>query len=211
MRRTTTTYYEPSFGERMSYFFGNLFQRVVSIVVLVLVVGLIIAVAPRDARGRWVPAPAVVEAAVSGPGLFLGNMMGRTLPPWLAPAPASPLGGFGPRPGPPSSPWRRRVWRVPRRRFRRLWRRRGPRWRRRLPQWRRQPRLAVPAGDNRFFGKDVRLFWDVLFQNQLRPGFPSFLERKDQRTFTSRGGAQAAPLPGTNCGFCVRVLCQVSE
>ena len=32
------TYYEPSFGERMSYFFGNLFQRVVSIVVLVLVV-----------------------------------------------------------------------------------------------------------------------------------------------------------------------------
>ena len=48
------TYYEPSFGERMSYFFGNLFQRVVSIVVLVLVVGLIIAVL-RGMRGGGGP------------------------------------------------------------------------------------------------------------------------------------------------------------
>ena len=27
---------------------------------------------------------------------------------------------------------------------------------------------AVPAGETDFLEKDVRLFWDVLFQNQLR-------------------------------------------
>lgn len=92
------TYYEPSFGERMSYFFGNLFQRVVSIVVLVLVVGLIIAVL-RGMRGGGGPRSGGGGGGGFWSGLFLGNMMGRTYRRGWRPPPPPP-GGFGPRPGP---------------------------------------------------------------------------------------------------------------
>ena len=93
-----TSYYEPSFGERMSYFFGNLFQRVVSIVVLVLVVGLIIAVL-RGMRGGGGPRSGGGGGGGFWSGLFLGNMMGRTYRRGWRPPPPPP-GGFGPRPGP---------------------------------------------------------------------------------------------------------------
>lgn len=92
------TYYEPSFGERMSYFFGTLFQRVVSIVVLVLVVGLIIAVL-RGMRGGGGPRSGGGGGGGFWSGLFLGNMMGRTYRRGWRPPPPPP-GGFGPRPGP---------------------------------------------------------------------------------------------------------------
>lgn len=91
--------YEPSFGERLSWMFGNVLSIVIRIVVVVVIFLVLVSIIRGIGGGGGGP-----RSGGGGggggfwTGLFLGNLLGnsRRRGGWRPPPP--PPGGFGPRP-----------------------------------------------------------------------------------------------------------------
>lgn len=91
--------YEPSFGERLSWMFGNVLSVVIRIVVVVVIFLVLVSIIRGIGGGGGGP-----RSGGGGggggfwTGLFLGNLLGnsRRRGGWRPPPP--PPGGFGPRP-----------------------------------------------------------------------------------------------------------------